>query len=84
MPGQLTFLSRRKLLCVKSPHEESKPLYRIPLFFTESHTEEKPISSAEFVLSPYLSAGHGSTKFLNNIMLIKIAQTQDMYRGEFE
>jgi len=53
MAGQLTFLSKRKVLYVKSPHEVSKSLYRIPLLFTESHTEEKPISSAELVLSPY-------------------------------
>lgn len=70
MPGQLIFFSKRKVLYVKSPHEVSKPLY---LLFTESHTEEKPISSAELVLSPYLRSDHGSSKFLNVMKLITIA-----------
>jgi hypothetical protein len=58
--------------------EVSKPLYRIPLLFTESHTEENPISSAELFLSQCLRAGHGRTKFINIMTLIKIAQTKRM------
>jgi hypothetical protein len=75
MLGQLIFLSKGKVLYVKSPHAVSKTLYRIPLLFTESQTEEKPISSAELFLSSYLRASHVNTKFLNMMTLITIAQT---------
>jgi hypothetical protein len=64
--------------------EVSKSLYHTPLLFAESHTEENPISSSEIFLLPYVRAGHGRTKFLNIMDLIKIAQIKRMYRAEFQ
>jgi hypothetical protein len=64
------------------PHTEvSKPFCRIPLFFTETHTEENLISSEELVFSPYLMAGHGGTKFLNIMTLIKFHILQTVHRN---